>query len=482
MLGAHGLLLVLFLSAEISSWHIRQDSLVTTIVFARSSEEAARNNMHEHYLELGNRYYESLQYEDAMAEYKNALVIEPEYLPVLMNLGNLYREIGLFSESINELEKAYNINPEYYKTSYNLGTTYYHMNDYDKAIEYYTNALKLEPNHANSHYNLAIIYQETGQLMKALYSYRTVLTIDPLHIESRLNYCNILLAINDEQCELCYQQVLSIDPNYVKGIINLASYYQQQSPNGQVNTQALELYKRAYELDKSNIMAVTALQTLQRQQQTTSLDNRYITELFDSYSYIFETSLVANLNYQSHIHVVVAIEKYWQKKEQEEVVHMADLGAGTGLVCPLIKGKMHNLHVVGVDLSSKMLLQARGKNCYNELVVNDIDSYLTRQEESLMFDIITATDVFVYFGNLEKALMNMRSRLKSNGIIVFTVEEYVGADASYTLQTTGRFAHRKDYIEEIINQQNLNLVALDRVVLRMDRGEPINGLLAVCKI
>ena len=495
MLCTRGLLLVLFLSAEIAYWHIRWDSLVATIALASGSEEATGNSMHEYYLELGNRHYENFRYEDAMTEYKNALVLEPEYLPAVMNLGNLYREIGLLSESINELEKAYNINPEYYKTSYNLGTTYYHMNDYAKAIEYYTNALKLEPNHVNSHYNLAIIHQETGQLMEALHGYRTALTIDPFHTESRLNYCNILLAINDEQCELCYKQVLSIDPNYVKGIINLASYYQQQSPNGQVSTQALELYQRAYELDKTNIMAVTALQTLQRQQPTTSLDSRYITELFDSYSYIFETSLVANLNYQSHFHVVVAIEKYWEKKEKEEVIHMADLGAGTGLVCPLIKEKLNNLYIVGVDLSSKMLQQAKGKNCYDDLVVDDIDSYLTHREpEPIKFDIIAATDVFVYFGSLENALINARNRLKSNGIIVFTVEEFAGTDVSYTgtditgtdvsftLQTTGRFAHRKDYIEDVVNHLNLNLVALDKVVLRMDRGEPINGLLVACKI
>ena len=468
------LILLLLLLVQLASWNNYRGA---TAVAVPSTEESL---MHEQYLDAGNQYYASRQYEEALVEYKNALLLAPEYLPVLMNLGNLYRELGLYSESINELEKAYNINPEYYKASYNLGTTYYHMNEYSKAIESYANALKLEPNHVNSHYNMAVIYQETGQLMQALHSYRTVLTIDPLHIESRLNYCNILLALDDENCEKCYEQVLSIDPNYVKGIINLASYYQQRSPNGQVNARALELYQRAYELDHTDIMAKTALQTLsQQQQQQQELDNRYITELFDSYSYIFETSLVANLNYKSHIHVVEAIEKYMVKRD--DTIHMADLGAGTGLICPFLMEKMNNLSIVGVDLSSKMLQQAKGKNCYNELVVSDIDSYLTKQEAT-MFDIIAATDVFVYFGDLENTLLNMRIRLKSAGLIVFTVEEYTGSDALYILQTTGRFAHQKAYIEDVITRVKLRAIALDQVVLRMDRGEPINGLLAVCQL
>ena len=50
------------------------------------------------------------------------------------------------------------------------------------------------------------------------------------------------------------------------------------------------------------------------------------------------------------------------------------------------------------------------------------------------------------------------------------------------LQTTGRFAHQKAYIEDVITRVKLRVIALDQVVLRMDRGEPINGLLAVCQL
>ena len=55
---------------------------------------------------------------------------------------------------------------------------------------------------------------------------------------------------------------------------------------------------------------------------------------------------------------------------------MLDAGCGTGLCGPLIAPYARRL--VGVDLSERMLAQARARDVYDELVKGELTAYLGR--------------------------------------------------------------------------------------------------------
>ena len=106
---------------------------------------------------------------------------------------------------------------------------------------------------------LGLSYQEIGDFSNAQKSYKKVFTENPLHLESKLNYCNILFAINkSDEIEKCYNDILLIDSNYVRGNINIAAYYQSINKD----LLAIKYYEKALFLDPLNVMAKHGLLSL----------------------------------------------------------------------------------------------------------------------------------------------------------------------------------------------------------------------------
>jgi predicted TPR repeat methyltransferase len=164
---------------------------------------------------------------------------------------------------------------------------------------------------------LGLSYQENGELQNALNSYDKVIKLNGMHLPSKLNKCNILFASGGSNVEICYLDILSIDETYVRGIVNLGAYY--QSLNNDLL--AIKYYEKALLLDPTNVMAMHGITSLKitksndkenRENENyikNGLDSNYVTELFDSYSFHFENSLLS-LDYKSHVIVGNAVGKY----------------------------------------------------------------------------------------------------------------------------------------------------------------------------
>jgi len=96
-----------------------------------------------------------------------------------------------------------------------------------------------------------------------------------------------------------------------------------------------------------------------------------------------------------------------------------DLGCGTGLVGEVIA--IHARELVGVDLSAKMLERARERNCYTRLLRSDLLAALDA-EPACHHDVVTAGDVFIYVGNLDRVMASIRRVIRTGGVFAFTVE------------------------------------------------------------
>src|SRR6185369_15630707 len=77
---------------------------------------------------------------------------------------------------------------------------------------------------------------------------------------------------------------------------------------------------------------------------------------------------------------------------------MLDLGCGTGLAGAALRP--HVDWLVGVDLSPKMVDEARKKGLYDRLVVGDIAQFLSDQRaQEAAFHLVIAADVFAYLAD-----------------------------------------------------------------------------------
>ena len=143
-------------------------------------------------------------------------------------------------------------------------------------------------------------------------------------------------------------------------------------------------------------------------------------------------------------------------------------------------------HLVGVDLSEKMLEKARALDIYHRLEQADLLTML-RAEPAASFDLIIAADVLVYMGRLDELVAEVRRTLRADGDFAFSVENLDAlkidepgdaASRDFRLNRTARFAHSKAYLARLAVEHGFIVRKLEHVQGRVNEGIPVEGYLA----
>jgi predicted TPR repeat methyltransferase len=148
-----------------------------------------------------------------------------------------------------------------------------------------------------------------------------------------------------------------------------------------------------------------------------------------------------------------------------------DLGCGTGLMATKVRAQIN--HLTGVDLSAAMLVKAQDKALYDVLQKADITAALNGATQ---YDLIMAADVFMYIPDLCPAFQAIAQSMTEDGLFLFSIEKQAGPHPWKLLESM-RHAHAPSYIEHLLAQQNLTILRQQEATIRMDRGQPIAGVL-----
>lgn len=207
--------------------------------------------------------------------------------------------------------------------------------------------------------------------------------------------------------------------------------------------------------------------------------NGYVTALFDGYAPRFEASLLS-LGYRVPGLMRRAVERALPEVAAGRVRlgPVLDLGCGTGMVGATLSDLLGD-RLVGVDLSRAMLAEAAAKGIYGELRQAEIAAALIADPEG--YALITAADLFCYFGRLDVVLDLCRQRLAAGGLLLFSVERAAEASAGWHLNTAGRYAHTPDYVAGCLAQAGLAVVEMREEDLRLDVAGPVPGLLIAAR-
>jgi tetratricopeptide (TPR) repeat protein len=116
---------------------------------------------------MGIAYKAKGEAEKAIAEYRKALELAPEYSEAHNNLGNLLKDQKIFDEAIYHFEASIKIFPDNPGTYNNLGTVHAMKGDVDKAAIHFANAIRIQPTHFEARRNLGVAYYAQGNLIDA---------------------------------------------------------------------------------------------------------------------------------------------------------------------------------------------------------------------------------------------------------------------------------------------------------------------------
>ena len=102
--------------------------------------------------------------DEAVACYRRALELKPDYAEAYNNLGIVLKEQGKLDEAIACFRRALELKPDYAEAHSNLGSALKDQGKLDEAVACYRRALELRPDFAEAHYNLGSALEEIGDL------------------------------------------------------------------------------------------------------------------------------------------------------------------------------------------------------------------------------------------------------------------------------------------------------------------------------
>jgi tetratricopeptide (TPR) repeat protein/2-polyprenyl-3-methyl-5-hydroxy-6-metoxy-1,4-benzoquinol methylase len=101
-------------------------------------------------------FYAGLQhFDEAIENYKQALVIEPDYGPAYSNMGNTLKDKGELDAAIDCCKKAIRIKPDNAHANHNLAIALDFKGDTAAAIESYRKAITINPDYTEAYFSIA---------------------------------------------------------------------------------------------------------------------------------------------------------------------------------------------------------------------------------------------------------------------------------------------------------------------------------------
>lgn len=430
------------------------------------------------------------------------LTKHPDYAPAFNNLGTIYYAQGKLVEAIQAYQQALKKEPHYVDAHYNLGLALTKTMELEKAAEVYQNLLQLTPEHAAARYQLATVYMQQEKWAAAIPLFLELALIYPKHFETLANLASCYLKQGSlHEAKKYYLKALSLSPQDQQILFNLGSINAQEGRLEEATRHYQELtrlnpdhfaahynlgviyfskkmlesayyyFQEALRIEPQNSSVTHLLKILKKDQNLLTSPPDYLKSLFDYYADHYEPHLLNILSYQVPQRLLQAFEKTQSPLSKQLVI--LDLGCGTGLCGEVFA--LYAAKLIGVDLSSKMLLIAENKNIYDELICEDLQTYLSRQDHG--FDLILAGDVLVYSGDLTTLFQATHKALRSGGLFIFNTE--ISSTSAYALNTSGRFAHKKNYIETLAQKNNLTLVSQETALTRLQDNQPVYGFIYV---
>ena len=211
----------------------------------------------------------------------------------------------------------------------------------------------------------------------------------------------------------------------------------------------------------------------ERMRHAARADAGYVRTLFDQFAADYDTRMRGRLGYAAPS-ILRDLAQYLIDPMGRFGV--LDLGCGTGLSGVAFKPIAHRLD--GVDLSPRMIEQARTLKIYDTLAVGDVEALPDMVRGP--YDIVVAADVLVYLGDLSRLFAAVRARLKPDGLWLFTTER--GDAHDYESGPKRRYRHSEHYLRNQADTHGFDVSSLVECVTRYEAGEPVASWAAAFRL
>jgi protein O-GlcNAc transferase len=165
-----------------------------------------------HY-EKGNALYEQGRMEEAIAAYREAVRLKPDYSEAYNNLGSALQAFGRIHEAIDAYREAVRLQPAYATAWSNLGSCLQVQGNLNDAIAAYREALRINPDYALAHYNMGNALRAVRRPSESIDAFRNAARLKPDLAEA---HSNLGAALHEQgrldEALAAYQDALRLRP------------------------------------------------------------------------------------------------------------------------------------------------------------------------------------------------------------------------------------------------------------------------------
>ncbi|MEL6345913.1 MAG: tetratricopeptide repeat protein [Myxococcota bacterium] len=420
--------------------------------------------------------------DDALQALDRAAKIAPDEPEIRFDQALIFQEAGRLEDAVTHWRAGLDISPRTTEAWMHLGGSLYEMGRLVDAERAYHQATEVDPEDPMAHFNRGLTLEALGRYADAVRAYQEVEIIDPMDVDAILRLVEMFLVLDRPADALAAliraRRLRPGDLDLRSRLHRLTTEYPTARPEAEQRARqlfdsperwcnaalsaerrgdrpaAIKALRRALEVDGDHPTA-RHLYDAYNGNASQSPPPGYVQQLFDDYAPRFEGHLVEELGYR----LPVAMFEL-QQRLHLPTARLLDLGCGTGLVGESFRTASEE--IIGVDLSGRMLSIARTKDVYDALYQADLVDWL-RQGRG-QFDLMTAADVLIYMGAVERLLGAVTQRLHPHGGVLLSTERLDGE--GFALQENGRYAHSRAYIGRVAAASGLRVGFIGEVEIR----------------
>jgi len=185
-------------------------------------------------------------YREAVAQFIEAIALDPKNARAHNNLGITYFKMGEFASARDTFLAALELEPDNIFARNNLGLTYLRLGERAKAEENFRRVLTRDPLNLAANFYMGFSYFSAGEMERARRFYREVNDINPSLPQVNFALGSVMVRLEqwDEAVDY-FQKTIALDGGYFKAHVSLGGVYSRKGMYGE----AEEILLRAINLE-----------------------------------------------------------------------------------------------------------------------------------------------------------------------------------------------------------------------------------------